>query len=61
MWSNAKPIDEYYEAGKKAGLTYFQMQEKLHVVDYRMAEYGDWTLFRDDKGNLWEQYDSIGD
>ena len=61
MWENAKPIERYYKVGKEAGLTYLQMQKKLHVIDYRMAEYGDWTLFRDDEGNLWEEYQSIGD
>ena len=60
MWANANPIDTYYKAGKDAGLTYLQMQKKLHVVDYRMAAHGDWTLYRDDEGNLWEEYLSIG-
>ena len=61
MFEGARPIKEYYEAGKKAGKTYAQMMKPLHIVKYVMAEYGDWTLYRDPDGNLWEEYESIGD
>lgn len=61
MWKDAKPLDEYIKIGRESGLTYCQMMKKLRCVEYRMAEYGDWILFQDDEGNLWEEYRSIGD
>lgn len=61
MFKDAKPISQYYEAGRKAGMTYLEMQNKLKFVDRVQAPYGDWTLYQDDDGNLWEDYFSIGD
>lgn len=61
MFKDAKPISQYYEAGRKAGMTYLEMQKRLTAIDYVQAEYGDWTLYQDDDGNLWESYFSIGD
>ena len=61
MFENAKPISKYYEAGRKAGMKYLEMQRRLTMIDRIQAAYGDWTLFRDDEGNLWEDYFSIGD
>ena len=61
MFTNAKPIDKYYEAGRKEGKTYSEMRNNLTPIEYYQAAYGDWTLYRDTEGNLWEDYFSIGD
>ena len=53
MWSEARPIAEYLNRVKSyKGLTF---------VDRKMSAYGDWTLYVDESGNYWEEYDSIGD
>ena len=54
-WNQARPVAEYY---KKTGRPY---NSGLTVVDREMAAYGDWTLYRDEDGNYWEDYFSIGD
>lgn len=61
MWKDAKPIAQYWANCPKTRRGFLEFQKRLKVVDYRMAEYGDWTLYRDDAGNLWEEYASIGD
>ena len=61
MFKDAKPISQYYDAGRKAGKTYIEMQKRLKVIERYQAEYGDWTLYEDDEGNRWEDYFSIGD
>ena len=61
MFKGATNIDKYYEAGKKHGKTYTQMQGALTRIEVYQAAYGDWTLYRDDDGNLWEAYTSLGD
>lgn len=61
MWKDAKPIAKYWSNCPKSRKGFLEFQKRLQVVDYRMAEYGDWTLYRDDDGNLWEEYSSIGD
>ena len=61
MFENAKPIDRYYDACKKAGMTWKQMSARLTLINTVWAEYGDWRRYQDDAGNLWEEYDSIGD
>ena len=61
MFKDAKPIEQYYKAGRDAGMTYLEMQKRLKIIDYVQAEYGAWTLYQDDAGNLWEGYFSIGD
>ena len=60
MW-NAKPLDEYYKDQSKKGIKFSDASKKLKLVDYFMAEYGDWSLYEDDEGNLWQDYFSIGD
>lgn len=61
MWKDAKPIAQYWANCPKSRKGFLEFQKRLQVVDYRMAEYGDWTLYRDDDGNLWEEYSPIGD
>lgn len=61
MWKDAKPISKYWANCPNTRKGYLEFLKRLQVVDYRMAEYGDWTLYRDDDGNLWEEYSSIGD
>ena len=61
MWKDAKPIAQYWANCPQTRRGFLEFQKRLKVVDYRMAEYGDWTLYRDDAGNLWEEYSSIGD
>ena len=61
MWKDAKPIAQYWANCPKSRKGFLEFQKRLRVVDYRMAEYGDWTLYRADNGNLWEEHSSIGD
>ena len=52
-WLSAKPLKKYLQATRSmSGLTF---------VDRRWAAYGDWTLYVDESGNYWEEFDSIGD
>lgn len=61
MFENAKPVDKYYREQAEKGIRFIDASEKLKLVDHVMAAYGDWNLYRDDDGNLWEEYFSIGD
>ena len=52
-WAKARPLRIYLEAHRDmTGLTF---------VERRWAAYGDWTLYVDEDGNYWEEFDSIGD
>jgi hypothetical protein len=61
MFENAKPVDQYYKEQAAKGIRYGDASMKLKQVDYIMAAYGDWNLYQDEDGNLWEEYFSIGD
>lgn len=61
MWSEARPIREYWAKKEKEGVRFSEAKSELEFVDREMAAYGDWTLYRDKDGNLWEEYFSIGD
>ena len=61
MFKNAKPVDKYYQEQAKKGVRFGDASEKLKLIDHVMAAYGDWNLYQDDDGNLWEEYFSIGD
>ena len=62
MWKDARPINEYYNAGKAAGKTYSEMRDNLVLIDSYMAAYGDWYLYQDQTtGKYYQDYFSIGD
>ena len=61
MFKNAKPVDQYFKQQYENGVKYAEASEKLELIDHQMAAYGDWNLYRDPDGNLWEEYFSIGD
>lgn len=44
-----------------SGLTYRQVMDKLTYVGTIQAAYGDYSIYRDEDGNLWNSYFSIGD
>ena len=60
-FAGARPIDEYYEEQRKNGVSYMKASEQLVMEDVRLFPFGNWLLFRDAQGNLWEKYSSIGD
>ena len=59
-WRSARPVQEFYDAWKAKGKEGSPIRA-LTFVDRRMEAYGDWTLYVDDDGNYYEEYDSIGD
>jgi hypothetical protein len=61
MFKNAKPVDKYYREQAEKSVRFVDASKKLKLVDHVMAAYGDWNLYQDDDGNLWEEYFSIGD
>lgn len=61
MFANAKPIDKYLKEEQEKGIKFSVSMEKLMIVKVEQVAYGDWYLYQDDKGNLWEEYFSIGD
>lgn len=52
-WLSAKPLKEYLRVTRS--------MDKLTFVDRRWEPYGDQTLYVDENGNYWEEFDSIGD
>ena len=61
MFKNAKPVDQYYKNMEQNGIRFADASMKLKLIDHVMAAYGDWNLYQDEDGNLWEEYFSIGD
>lgn len=62
MFEGARPIKEFYEEQRqKYGRYWFDANKQLTEVKTVMFEYGNWMLFKDENGNLWEEYFSIGD
>lgn len=59
--SNTIKLDDYLLAGSKEGKTYREMMEKLTLVKIDQQAYGDWYYFRDDAGNVYEEWHSLGD
>ena len=58
-WDKARPMNDLYK--KYNGETYPQIMEHVTLIDYRMAPYGDWSLYEEEDGTLYEDYFSIGD
>lgn len=58
-WKKARPMSEFWK--KHNGETYPQVMEHVKMIDSRMAAYGDWYLYEEDDGTLYEDYFSIGD
>lgn len=54
-WRSARDLKYYFKETDGA------KRSDLEWVDMKMAEYGDWNLYRDKNGNYWEDYMSIGD
>ena len=61
MFTGAKPVDQYYTQQSEKGIKFGDASMALELVDHVMAAYGDWNLYKDPDGNLWEEYFSIGD
>ena len=61
MFKNAKPVDQYYREQAAKGIRYGDASMKLKLIESCFAAYGDWNLYQDEDGNLWEEYFSIGD
>ena len=61
MFTGAKPVGQYYKQQSEKGVKFGDAAFALELVDSVMAAYGDWNLYRDKDGNLWEEYFSIGD
>lgn len=61
MFANAKSVHEYYEEQRKKGVKFVEAMDKLKLIEYHMAAYGDWCLYQDEEGNLWEEYFGIGE
>lgn len=61
MFTGAKKVDLYYKEQAEKGIKFGDAMKSLELVRVEMAAYGDWYLYRDKDGNLWEDYFSIGD
>ena len=61
MFKNAKSVDQYYRLQAAKGVRYGDASMKLKLIESYFAAYGDWNLYQDEDGNLWEEYFSIGD
>lgn len=61
MMIGARDLTQYYLDGQKQGKTYSELRDKLTLISTYQGAYGDWYEYRDDKGNYWEEYRSIGD
>ena len=61
MFEGARNIEIFHEQEAKKGIRWWDANKKLTMVKAVTYPYGDWLLFQDPDGNLWEQYNSIGD
>lgn len=60
-WSTAQPVDIYYKEGAKHSASYREMRSRLTHIETDIASFGDWQLYKDEEGNYWEEYYSVGD
>ena len=53
-------IDSYYKIGRDNGLTYMEMHDNLTYLGTIQDCYGDYSIYKDAGGHIWNEYFSIG-